>query len=393
MKKRDRTISYALLQAVLWGSFGAAVAFAASWFDAYGIDASRYGLLLCAACGAAILLQLVLAELISRLPKLTVQAVLICMGAVMLACSAVLVFAKGKLPVAALCACFCVSVMIVQILPSMINSLGMAAERAGFTISYGISRGIGSLGYAGVSYLTGAMISLTDERACAVIQAVLAAALIVLAVTFPGVKDARQRQEKTPGTLWRDGRFLLMLLGATLVYLSHNFLCNFLYYAVKNCGGDEASQGVCTFISAVCELPVMFLFAFMLRKIRCDSWLKLSGLFVALRAFTCFLASTVGGLYAAMFCQLLGFGLFSVTSVRYVDRSVGTSDTVRGQTMLAATCTLSNLLTYPVGGVLVERTGIRPVLLLAAVLGALGTLIFIFCLRKIPLAQEGGLSE
>ena len=149
-------------------------------------------------------------------------------------------------------------------------------------------------------------------------------------------------------------------------------------------GGDESSQGLGSAISAVAELPVMFLFVLMLKKARCDAWLKLSGLFMLLKCVMYYFAANLGWLYAAQLTQSLGFALFYLATVYYVDAVVRKEDTVRAQAMLAASNILGKLIAFAAGGVLVERWGVQTMILGAGICAAVGAAIFFLSLQKIP---------
>lgn len=388
MKPKSGTIVYASLQMILWGSFGITVNFAAKWFDAYQLSSSVYGVVMCVACVLAFACQMVFSDLVSRLPRMTLRGVLSGAGTAMLLSSLALLFGADAMPSWLKCALYAVPVLAIQAIPAFLNALGMEAERAGVRVRYGLSRGLGSLSYGLLAYLVGALIPLNGVRTVFIAQTALSVLMIVMVLVFPSLPKPQTDSRQTGNTLLRNRRFLLTLLGALLLYLSHNFLGNFLYYAVVSRGGNETSHGICTMIAAVCELPAMFLFTFMLRRLRCDIWLKLSGVFMALRALGCLLSVSVGGIYASMLCQALGFSVLTVASVFYIEKTVAPQDAVRAQALFYAMCTFANAFSYASGGFLQDALGVNSVLALSAVFAGAGALLFVFCLRKVPKAEK-----
>lgn len=382
MKRKNYTPLYAVLQALVWGGFGIVISYSEPYFKAAGLTDGQYGLIMGLVSALAFFVMLGLAELCSRLPRLTLQRLVAIMGALTLVCSIVLCL----LPLSAwlLLTLFCLMAISVQALPSLVNGLGMAGLGSGLDVNFGVARGIGSASFAVFSFLAGQLIPAPQigVKAVPMLYAVVSAALIVFALLFPKVRTAAQEKPSSGTPLLKNLSFLMVLLGSTLLYVSHNFLCNFFTLVATARGGNEANQGVCLAIAAFCELPVMFLFVKMLKIGRCDVWLKLSGVFMALRVFGCFLAPNVSWLYAVQFFQLLGFALFSVASVFYIGSVVDETDTVRAQAMLASTCTLSNVVTFLLGGTLLDRFGVDTVLILSTLCAAAGTLILIVFAKK-----------
>lgn len=380
MKQKNYTPLYAVLQALVWGGFGVIISFAAPYFTAYGLSDTQYGLVLGIVSAISFFAQLGLAELCSRLKRLTLQRLLSWLGILMVLCCLALWLLP--LPLLWIILLYCLTAVCVQALPSLVNALGMAGLESGLSINFGIARGIGSASFAVFSFLVGQLIDITDIRAVPALYLLIGGSLIAASQVFPQVAEAAQEEARSGSSLWKNGRLLMVLLGATLLYVSHNFLCNFLYQVAVSRGGDTADQGICLAIAAFCELPVMFLFAKMLRIGRCDIWLKLSGVFMGLRVLGCLLSPSVGWLYASQFFQLLGFALFSVSSVFYIGSVTDKKDTVRAQAMLASTCTLSNFMTFLFGGTLMDRFDVNFVLLLSALCAAVGTIILIFFAKK-----------
>ena len=89
-------------------------------------------------------------------------------------------------------------------------------------------------------------------------------------------------------------------------------------YQIALFKGNGDAQGTAVMIAAIVELVPMVLFARMLCRARCNFWLKLSGIFCTLRLALTLLLPGIAGLYIAQFAQMLGYGLYTVSSVYYV---------------------------------------------------------------------------
>ena len=184
-------------------------------------------------------------------------------------------------------------------------------------------------------------------------------------------------------------QFLALLICTTLLFVSNNLMVNFLLQLVRSRGGNEAGVGIAAAISAMAELPTMFLFGWMLRKLRCDSWLKISAICMTVKSVICLLATHLGVLYAVQLMQAVGYGLLYVASVHYVDAVVSRENLVRAQAMLAATLTLATLLSSFFGGLILEGFGIQAVLGGSAVCAAAAAVIFLLTLKKVDPGTTG----
>ena len=56
-------------------------------------------------------------------------------------------------------------------------------------------------------------------------------------------------------------------MGCVLLYISHVLLNNFTFQIVESKGGNSADMGFSMALSALIELPTMFFFGYMLKKV------------------------------------------------------------------------------------------------------------------------------
>ena len=137
---------------------------------------------------------------------------------------------------------------------------------------------------------------------------------------------------------------------------------SFNFQIVQSKGGGSVEMGIANAIAACAELPTMFLFAVMVRRRRCDFWLKLSGLFFTLKALLSWLTPTVELFYLVQLLQMLGWGLISVALVYYINALMDRSDAVKGQACATMTFTLGSVAGSLMGGWLLDLAGAGVVL-------------------------------
>lgn len=382
----NATAAYALLQGATWSFYAVLLGFSSNLLYDYGFSDSRISLLLGIATGISFLLQLALAELTSRFPRGKVYRVLVAFGAVMLAAMGILLL-PGKQAIGV--PAFAAACLVLQMIPSFTNGLGMDTIQQGAPTNYSLARGIGSLAYSALAYVTGMLVRRWGTGMIPVLGAVLAGALIVSAVWYHiaaerGLPEppARRRAETEPGFLKKYPRFTVFLAGAVFLCLSHNLLCDFMYQIMLTKGGGAEEQGVATAISAIVELPVMFLFPALLRLLRCDKWVRISAACMSLKALGIFLSATPYGVYAAQATQMLGFGLYAISSVNYAELVVGPGESVRAQSYLGSTVTVGALIALSTGGVICQYLGPQAMVLASLGCSILGGGVVILAARE-----------
>lgn len=385
MRKRNANFLYALMNLFLWGTIGALVTYASRFYLHLGLSNTVSGVLLAAVIGSSILLQPVLTAVVERL-HVSVQRIICTAAAMILACCLpLLALADTKSAAVPL---MCLACLCVQTQPAFVNALGVCAMHNGLHINYGLCRGIGSVSFALCVRAVNALITHLGMRAVSVSAAVLALGLLITALLFPKLENLEKKQRSASrfSEFFRNNkRFFLLLLASALLLLSHNTLTNFMYQ-IALFKGDGDAQGTAVMLSALVELPTMFLFTRMRRIARCELWLKLSGLFFVLRVTLSLVLPGVTGLYIAQLTQAMGFALYTVSSVAYTEKLIAKRDEVKGQTYLAAANSAGSLAASLLAGTLIDLLGVKNMLLVSIAVAAAGALLL--CAAVTPLSED-----
>lgn len=384
---KNATLPYGFLQSMVWGNFGVLLSYASVYCLAQGLTNTQYGVIFAVVSGGAFILQIILAQIIEKSTrKDALKQVILVQTGVTAACGAVL-YAAGiqRYPAVALLAIMCI---LLQTFPATVDSFGMEKIQLGMHINLGMARGSGSLSYSIITLICGWCIAVFGIKTVPLMGAFLALALFGGVWTFPEGKTLKKQQHSKnlkKQRLW-DMHFVLVMIGFFLLYVSHNFLCNYMYQIVVARGGSESTQGVATAIGAMLELPAMFFIVKLFKIKRCDFWLKASGVFMTMKAVIYFISGTMAGLYGAQLMQLGGFSLFAISSVYYIGSTVSEENSVRGQTYRAATCALSNLFAYLLGGVVCDYFSPQGVIVSSIVCALIGTIILFLSCHKVERA-------
>lgn len=388
MNRFKQTAIYALMHAALWSTYAVLMSFSSNFLYAQGFNGSQISLALGLATAASVLLQLTVAERISRSHAGLLFLVPLAAGAVMLLGCGAMFTPKVGLAVGGFAAACC----LLQILPGMVNSLGMSAIEKGAPVNYSIARGIGSLAYSAVSLAAGLLVARHGHLMVPVLTAATVAVLLTAVLLFHWQVEGKltaQTPEKAQEParqgqfLRRHKTFVVFLVGSALLYFNHNLICNFMLQIMEGKGGGAGEQGTANAIGALLELPAMFAFTWLLHVARCDKWVRLSCVFFVLKALAIYLAPTPQWVYLAQGFQMIGFALYSISSVNFVGVLVGQGETIRAQSYLAATTALGSLAAMSTGGVICQHLGAQTMLLVAAAAALLGTAFVMLAARQV----------
>ncbi|MBQ2925489.1 MAG: MFS transporter, partial [Ruminiclostridium sp.] len=147
-------------------------------------------------------------------------------------------------------------------------------------------------------------------------------------------------------------------------------------------GGDSAAMGNMLLVQSLVELPVMFLFSWMITKAGSRFWLCVSGVGFFLHALGAFLAPNMFWMTVIQVFEMPGYAVFALASIYFVNEMVEERERVQGQAWITMAMTLGNVLASFVGGLLLDYTSVFVLLTFASLAGAGGMLLFFLLLRK-----------
>ncbi|MCF0124021.1 MAG: MFS transporter, partial [Ruminiclostridium sp.] len=177
-------------------------------------------------------------------------------------------------------------------------------------------------------------------------------------------------------------RMPLFLLGIVCLLVSHNVLNTYAFQIVQPLGGDSGQMGTMLLIQSLVELPVMFLFAWMVSKVSSRFWLRISGIGFFLHALGALLAPNMLTMDIIQIFEMNGYALFTLASIYFVNEMVTEDQRIQGQAWVAMAMTLGNVLASFAGGLLLDWAGVFVLLLFATTAGGAGMAIFWVLLGK-----------
>lgn len=384
MKKFQASASYSLVHASMWGMYAVIIYFAKTFLTAQGLDDVMCSVVLGVTAAASVLLNIGVSELIKRTKKIKVYVTTILLAAlILLGLGGMLVQSK-----ALALSGICLVLTLLQLAPGMCNSLGMDAIAKGAPANYAVARGIGSFAFATVSLCAGNLIAAFGEGAIPVVGGSMAAILILAVLWFhicaekdlPSTQVAAREEptKKKDNFLGKNPTFALLLVGASLMNISHYYLVVFLsdVTAARNLGADVV--GAAAAVSTYVELPIMFGFALLTRKMRCNTLLRVSCFMFLLKCFGLIFADSAMDIYLAHATQIVGYGLYAISSVTYAGEVMGKDDAVRAQSYLAGTISIGNVVAMSTGGLM----NVSTMLWVSTGCAILGSILVFFTAKK-----------
>lgn len=364
-------------------AWAALMGFSSTYLLGVGLTSGQIGIII-ALCGlVSAVLQPVLAGIIDRaggnsLKKYTIGLLCFCifLSVGMIFIPGHSTWIKGIL--------FGLSIAILQTLSPLMNALAAKNRKTNF----GVARGVGSVAYAVIFPLLGLLVAQWNVNAVptAVIVTFACMGIAVLAYSIDAETDVQSEQKATDTRMQnfykRYPRFLIMLIGVWLLYISHVLLMNFGYQIILTKGGDSVSWGTTGSIAAIMELPTMFLFAWFLKAKPSSFWVRISGISFFLQAIGALIIPNVFGYYCNQIFQLLGWAVIQVASVYYIREVISPEDAVKGQSSFTTVYTMATVIASAIGGMLIDYWGVSAMIFAAILTSGAGTAILLITVQK-----------
>ena len=353
------TARYTLLQGTYWASYCAILTFSSVYLLARGLSNAQIGLLLSVAGALSALLQPFVSRIADGLRRMSMRQFTALLVVGQLAVGALLPLASGRLPHTVL---YGLLIILVNLIMPLTSALGMACLSRGRALNFGAARAAGSITYGVCSAVFGRMVLRFGEGSLPFGLLVLDVLLLVSVLLFRFAEgpDEHVTQAEDAAPAAADRRpFPLRYRHAVPLLL-----------------------GVILLFQSLMELPVMFAFAWMLKKADSRIWMRLSGIGFFLHALGAMVAPSMGFLYAVQFFEMPGYALYILAYTYYVNDRVRPNERVQGQAWFAMAITLGSVLASLCGGTILDLAGTRQLLLFATATGGAGMVLLWVLLRR-----------
>lgn len=268
-----------------------------------------------------------------------------------------------------------------------LNSMAFIYESEGFTINYGLGRGIGSAAYAVGSALLGKLWSGFGKEVLPIFIIILSLATLFLVQLMPKVKGTKAQNEETsslsyPEFFKKYRQIILPALGMVLIYFCHMLINTYFAKFIIDILHDsstavEGIQGTALFIQAMCELPTMLAFGWLIKKFSINKLLLFAAVLYSVKHVLLYVCGSIPMLYVIMVLQMFTYAILCPGGVYLSNEIVAPEDRNKGQAIIGITATIGGLLASFIGGQLFTVTSTHIVLLIGVIATILGSLLMI----------------
>ena len=384
--KKSLTFQYTFHQMAYWATAAGVVSFATAFLLQKGFAASVVGTLLATGNLLSCAFQPILADRADRIGGNVLKW--LTAGLTLISAACFVSIQLLPLPETAFGLLYLLGVFAFDAMNPLMNALNVSYMTNGYSINYGLSRGLGSLAYAFAALVIGKIMARFGADWMVWISLGLLAVNGVMTATYPNlnvsVSEKKQNTEccSIPAFFRRYRWYCVSLLGVMLLGMFHAMTENYLIEIVTPLGGDSGTVGVALFVATAIEALVLVYFDKVRGKIS-DNWLlKLAGISFVLKAVLFLAASNVMTIYIIQLVQATSYTFLSPTQMYYANNKISPADMVKGQAFITASYTLGCAAGNFAGGQLISALGIRAMLLAGVAMAVAGTAVFFLTVDK-----------
>ncbi len=271
-------------------------------------------------------------------------------------------------------------------MPTIIDSWTVDIANRKPWLDYGLTRGMGSLGYA----LTAAVFGFMLDKFGYNMMFITHFFLILISVGFCFFNGKNEgvitrecsnttKIEKSKFEIKESGRFIYFLISSTLVFTGMRAVATFFPLLLNQKGGTNADFGIALFVMALSEVPVLFLSRRLLLKYKDTALIIISMVFFVVRIILHIIVPSVTGLILVQAMQAVSFGLFLPASVYYI-KIIAPKGLNSTYLSIATSCYygVGSILGSFFGGIFIDLFGIYQMFWISAGCAFCGLLIFVF---------------
>lgn len=386
MNRRSMTAHYTVHQVTYWAAAAGVVSFATAFLLGKGFAPATVGTMLAIGNLLSCAAQPVLANFADRTGGNILKWMTASLTAVCILCFGVV----QLLPLSRFFfgAVYLLGVFALDAMMPLMNALSVSYLENGYRLNYGLSRGIGSLGYSLSALLIGKLMARWGIEWMIWVSLALLVLNVLVVLAYPAIGNGTREIEEQPqcctiGQFFVKYRwYCVSLVGVMLLAMFHAMTENYLIEVVRPLGGDSGSVGVALFIATAVEMLVLLFFERLRRHIR-DTWLlKLAGLSFLVKAVLLLVAPSVNAIYLIQLLQATSYTFLSPTQMYYARGRISMADMVKGQAFITASYTLGCAIGNFAGGQILQHFSVSAMLLSGVVMAALGTAVLFFTVER-----------
>ena len=144
----------------------------------------------------------------------------------------------------------------------------------------------------------------------------------------------------------------------------------YLLQILENVGGNTGHLGVALAIGAVTEVPILFLFSYIIKRCPASKLLIISGFSYIMKSMIMLFAGNIGMIYAAHLLQPFSYGLYASATVYFTNDCMREEDKVTGQSLMTMTMAIGSVAGNLIGGWLIDFGSVTQMMTVGTCLAA-----------------------
>jgi len=246
-------------------------------------------------------------------------------------------------------------------------------------INYGSIRVWGSIGYALMVYVFTLLIQETSVSIVFPFYGAMAflAVILLLRTSSEEPLNSLSFRELKPARLFKNPRYILLIVFATLIMIPHRATFIFLPNIIESVGGQKEQVGMLFSLVAISEIPMFLISAKLNTRFKPIHLIIASTLFFVLRQTFYFLATTPFHVILIQLTQGPSFALYLSGMVYYIYSLAPAELKSTAQTMAASlSFGLSGIIGSFGGGWFIDNFGLSPMYFWGMILSIVASLLF-----------------
>lgn len=387
-RKKGPTIRYGLIQAGYWMDYLVLASFAAVFLAGRGFSTQQIGTVLALGSLFSCIFSQISGTIADKTTKPLKWFVALFVGVCMLCFIGLKLIPDNY--VSTFIFYMTASTMQSAVQP-LINSLCLDFTNNGYDINFGVSRSMGSLGYAVSALVMGTVTDKFGAEIIVPIYLAVYAAVMVILIFFPvPKKDANAEiiagnellKDEKPSTMkeffHKYHRFMVLMLGFIFLWFMNNILGSYMIYFIRYYHGTATHMGIAFSVMAFSEIPAVLFGNNIMHRIGAGNMLRISAVGGMIKDVLFLVSPNVQCFILAQTAHFLLSGFYQVSAVFYCYSIVGRRDIVKGQSILGiCSVGICTLLANYIGGFLVGSVSI-PVIYLIGIATSVIALVLIW---------------
>lgn len=360
----DLNIPFSGLQSIFLAAYSTLWSFAAIILLHYGLSNTEIGFVTSSATMAALFASPLSSSFAERRQIPDCYVAVVFMAAALALAGGLLVSRTAAKLTAALC--FVAIGTALTSIPPILSSISVKTTRLGYDINYGLCRGVGSIAFSLTTFSVGFFMETGGVKIAFCLFVVLAALEILLLVSFSNKTKGAAKAKDEPETeqllsiLRKNPLFGISLFGSMFFICAHNVSGTYLYAIAEKVGAGESAVGITLAISAILEVPAMFLASRLQRRVSYKFLLCFAAAGGIVKNCIYYCAVSPLHLYIGASTQFIEFAIYIPATVYYVSKALPASSQLKGQSLIhVAGSGLGASISAIVSGYLLDLGGIR----------------------------------